>query len=505
MRNDIFEYMLPDIPDSITERMENDIKRCKEGHIKKKGVFQRQTFRVAAAVLTILLVGGTVYAQKHHVKKITTEKDGNYGVIVGVTDEGTTALSSDLSTEDKAESGLKTDAAEYRNLRIVFGMKPEGMEEYPNALGKLSDKTDNDRYFSPMLVHIDHDEKADFDKLRLGHVADESDVTVAGIPGKKVEFSDGRSWYYMLYEDENAVLVAMTGSGLSESDFETIISGLEIRATDQVLTAEDAYKWSDYVSDWNDSNLVTDAYRKDPLPAYEKTDLENLMDVGDTFDIPNSITQNGWGTKGLSVTLTDVSLHDDLSLLDEDMLSYNPDWLKSVGEDGKLLENTIYAYKAGDGIQTEDEVIDEVHVNQKLVYATVAFTNNSAEDMKDVWFYTDLCYLVEGQDDYRIYEAYDEYFRFSDLPEYAYARYEYAARDNGEMMYFDFADSDHNPKNYISEIPAGETRTVHVAYLVNEDTLPYLVMTVNNRGANSRWMRICDYAAWYDLRDVVTD
>ena len=476
-----FEQLLPKMPDTISDRMEAVIEKCitTDGNIKSKA-HGRRIAPVAVACAVILLAGGTVYAAGHLAKRLMTEKEGDHGVLVSVVTED----SSEKETEESA-------AEEYKSFEMAFGTKPDGMDEYKNAEGKLSDPSDNDRYFTPLLVHIDHGQEASFDKLELGHVSEERDVTVAGISGKRVVFTDGRVWYYMLYEDKNAVLVAMTGSNLSEPDFETIIGGLDIRVTEQALAPEEAYKWSDYVADWGSYNVGTESYAKNPLPSYPKKDLDNMLQIGESGEAGTEMH-----LPGLEVKLADVKVCDDLSLLDEEMME--SEWKDSAGEDGKLRENTIYAYKAGDGIHTEDELIDEVKVRQKLVYATLEYTNNTENDMQDVWFYASLSFLSENGDEYKICDVFDEYFRFAGLPDYAYAKYEYSAKDHGEMFYHDFADSAPNVKNYISEIPAGETRTVHVAYLVNEDTLPYLVMTVNNSDSG----RVRADAVWYDLRNL---
>ncbi|MBR1816677.1 MAG: hypothetical protein IJ763_08250 [Lachnospiraceae bacterium] len=487
MRSEDLKYMLPDIPDEISDRMRNDIEDCianKAGIHKTKN--NSKILRVAAALAAVLVAGSTVYAANYAIK-LKTEKEGNYGINVDIVTEGTTENLSDM----KAQS-------EYKAFDYNFGAKPDGMDEYLNAGGKLNDNTDPDRYFSPMLVHID--KSVDFDELRLGHVVDNRDVVVAGIPGTRVEFSDGRVWYYMLYEDKNAVLVAMTGSALSDEDFEIIMSGFEIEVTDEVLTAEEAFKWSDYVEAESEYNIGYD-YGDVDIPSYPIADLSNLKNLNESADISNSaVTEDGkeLGAGSLSVKVTDVKAYDDFSVLeDKEMLGYQPQWLKSLDEDGKLKQNTIYAYKAGDGINELDEVIDEVKVDEKLVYATLEFTNTSDETLYDVWFTAEIEFLRENKDSYNLSRGFEQ-FRFEGLDDFAYALYEYAARDDSSMLYWDV----HNEyfKNYIPEIKAGETVTVNVAYLLNEDVLPYVVMVVNDTDYG---YNINGNNAWFDLRNKI--
>lgn len=49
------------------------------------------------------------------------------------------------------------------------------------------------------------------------------------------------------------------------------------------------------------------------------------------------------------------------------------------------------------------------------------------------------------------------------------------------MSYYDVRGGERG-NNYITELKAGETKTVHVGFVVNEDELPYLYLNLNTAG-----------------------
>ena len=122
-----FEQLLPKMPDRISDRMEAVIEKCitTDGNIKSKA-HGRRIAPVAVACAVILLAGGTVYAAGHLAKRLMTEKEGDHGVLVSVVTED----SSEKETEESA-------AEEYKSFEMAFGTKPDGMDEYKNAEGKL--------------------------------------------------------------------------------------------------------------------------------------------------------------------------------------------------------------------------------------------------------------------------------------------------------------------------------------------------------------------------------
>ena len=480
MRSEDLKYMLPDIPDEISDRMRSDIESCIENNAKISRERKNSSLvKAAACFAAILMVGTTAYAANYAIK-MKSEKEGNYGVNIGIATEGTT-------------ESLTQDAV-YHSFTWNYGAKPDGMDEYPNAEGKLNDKYKNDRYFTPEFINVD--KSVDFAELHLGHVVSQGEVSVNGIPAQRIEFTDGRVWYYMLYEDKGAILVAMTGKDLSFEDFEYIMSGFEVNEAEEI-SSEEAFKWSDYVEQMDSYNIDYD-YGSVDIASYSSEDLDNLFSIGDKYE---TTTFDGeMGDVGITVNVSDVEVYDNLSVLNKDVAMFEcPEYYDAIDENGKLLPNTVYAYKAGDGVDKLDEIISQETLDERLVYATIEFTNTSDKTINDVWFFAEKSFIKEDTDNYYITNIYSD-FRFQNLEDYAYAAHENIYDDYWEMAYYDVKDS--IGKNYIPEIKPGETATVHVGFMVSADELPYLVMSVNNTFDSTR---ITDSDAWYDLRNITAE
>ena len=58
------------------------------------------------------------------------------------------------------------------------------------------------------------------------------------------------------------------------------------------------------------------------------------------------------------------------------------EWENVINSNGKLVKNKVSYIKSGDGVNSVDRVIKTENVNQKLVYATVTYTNNSDQEIK---------------------------------------------------------------------------------------------------------------------------
>ena len=146
----------------------------------------------------------------------------------------------------------------------------------------------------------------------------------------------------------------------------------------------------------------------------------------------------------------------------------------AADESGKLETNTIEYIHKGDGVDTLDEVIRTEEVGQKLVYVTVQLTNASDEELRNILYKFSFIGLTEDEETYSYYfrqkEAKDEDWRIDKMATSSMGGF-------GEMQYNDI--SCEADKNHILVMQPGETATIHVARVVNEDELDkmYLVFT----------------------------
>ncbi|MDO5338013.1 MAG: hypothetical protein Q4E89_11290 [Eubacteriales bacterium] len=108
----------------------------------------------------------------------------------------------------------------------------------------------------------------------------------------------------------------------------------------------------------------------------------------------------------------------------------------------------------------------------KLVYVTVEFTNAGDTAVRNAWFFAAMQYLIEEDGVYRGYEHTDD--------SYDYIVNE-SRTDGWEMGYYDVTGGERN-NNYIPELQSGETRAVHVAWLVTEDNLEHMYLDLTGSG-----------------------
>ena len=77
-----------------------------------------------------------------------------------------------------------------------------------------------------------------------------------------------------------------------------------------------------------------------------------------------------------------VQVEDNLQLLGQNNVP--EEWTDAVGTDGNLVNNTLSYIKSGNGIDSVDEIVKTESVKQKLVYATVTYTNKSDEEINHI-------------------------------------------------------------------------------------------------------------------------
>lgn len=113
--------------------------------------------------------------------------------------------------------------------------------------------------------------------------------------------------------------------------------------------------------------------------------------------------------------------------------------------------------------------------NQKLIYATIEYTNNTGKDLKEVMFFCTAIKAVEDDNSYIMYNqtspdgSWDEAVDTSTVI-------------GGEMRYYDVHGGSKNV-NYIESIKAGETKTVNIGIVVNEEELPCTFLCLDTEGS----------------------
>ena len=168
-------------------------------------------------------------------------------------------------------------------------------------------------------------------------------------------------------------------------------------------------------------------------------------------------------------------LEDNLQLLGQNNVP--EEWTDAVGTDGNLVNNTLSYIKSGNGIDSVDEIVKTESVKQKLVYATVTYTNKSDEEINHMLYIGTLLLMDHEDGSYQIYDPTEQ-----SGDDYDRVIWDGVAR-TAEMTYNSISEDYGNGGNYISSLKPGESIQVNMAWIVNENDLNNMYLNLNGDGA----------------------
>ncbi len=276
---------------------------------------------------------------------------------------------------------------------------------------------------------------------------------------------------YLACPDLYRVLKIYIGDDVSKEDAIKVAENLVLSESTTMVKTAGLLTWSEDMTaerlEVENDEMLTSVEEK-KLPIYQ---------VGDTFklDVTGEDTNGEYLTGTISAKVDSIRIADDLQLLDPGKIPEK--WTEAVDSDGKLLTNTLNYVKAGDGIDSLDEIVRSEEVKQKLVYATVTYTNDSDEEIDHMLYLGSLLTMTRENGKVQIYvsaeQAGDGYDRIT---------WDGAAH-TGEMVYYSVSENYGNGGNYISSIKPGESVQLNMAWIVNENDLKNLYLNVTGDGA----------------------
>lgn len=288
--------------------------------------------------------------------------------------------------------------------------------------------------------------------------------------GEEISFNQR---IYVAYTDVHYVMEMYAASDVSKEDALKIAEGIRLHPVSDNETEDivKAYQWSDYLASSHEK-IVEDAAQLVPQTA-----MKNTHAVGDAF-AANPQKEDLEGLSNVEIKVTDVQICDNISLLDLYAMDNDSkeELQKEITPLGELLPAKINYIKYGDGINSVDEIVESREVPQKLVYVTVEYTNTGTEELKELLFFGSLMKIVEENGAVRCYDgkAPGQNAAWDDAVPAGAARHV-------EMWYYDVHGGERS-NNYISSLKAGETATVHMAWLVPEEELAYLYLNLDTYG-----------------------
>ncbi len=460
----------PEMPAELRRMVESEVQRQvdtvsqgrRRKHMAKKTII--------AALAATMLLGTTVFAGI--VYKMHTEPVGKYAM--------NTSISTDAGDPGKsgAAAGEQTQAvSDISDVRMTVSYLPEGMVDVGDGKYSYADNLYKGGV-SVTFYKMDTGD-AQFEMLTTD-VRESEHVSVGGHEGvyfllhggedEEVSFNQRM---YVAYTDVHYVMEMYAASDVSREDVLKIAEGIRLEPVDDE-SAQDivhAYEWSVYLA--SRSETAVDWNPPEPVP---KSEMADIHAIGESFA---AAPKDDWrGLGNVAVKVTDVQVSDNVSLLDESVLDSDgkEDLRKETDASGKLLPVRIDYIRYGDGINSLNEVVCSREVPQKLVYVTVEYTNTGSEELDEVLFFGSLMKIIERGGQMELYRgnAPCEDAEWDEAVPRGAARY-------GEMWYYDVHGGErHN--NYITNLKAGETATVHMAWLVPEEELDCLYLNLDTHG-----------------------
>lgn len=465
MRLENLKNEAPVMPDDMRKMVEQQVKQQVENNQIETYRRKRASWKKTAAIalVAVMAVGTTVFAGVQYYQ-LKMEKEGQYGLKAGV-----------VAGEDISAEGAGTIPEEIPTLSIKAGYLPEGMVEADDGSGKYYyAATPYQGGISVAIFAMDQEVTPENLVLSDTYVTDAEHISVgdkqaiylerraqAGGNAGSVAFDKK---LYVVYPEYWQVLEIFAGADVTKEEALKIVENLEVTATGETKPISEYLTWSE--------GMLGEEQGEEAKVTATAEEMQQTHKAGDTFTV-SAVTDTDAGiiADALAVRVADVQVMEDNSLLDAALTG--EDIQVAFDQDGKLVANEITYYKSGDGIDSLDEVVDTKTVNQKLVYATVEYTNTSDQELDNVLLFATFVGMTRDGDKYT---CYDRASSESDA--------DYVSTGSigglGEMDYYDIRGNGN--KNYISALQPGETVTVHFAKVVNEDELDKLYLSLDTAG-----------------------
>ena len=422
----------------------------KKNRYRKKWLLagSRALTRAAVILAAILLCSGTAYAAVKLYLQYRKEEAHT----------ATVALSGGLL---QSENAIPTEVPV---VEQIIGYIPDGLIADYKGEGSFKSVTEDYGYFIGEPLFADT-----VDPLHIAFLQEIESIRVGEYDGlyTKQSFSSDRTWswqrVYILYPEVHRIVSVVGWGRAPREELLQIAESIDLVETGETVPASSLSAWSETVENLNTQyeQLTENADAEGKVTA-TATEMCNLHGTGEAFPVKKD--------GSLLATVTDVQFFDDFSpLAREDQIQES--WLSLLDENGKIGSAVMTYIKPGDGVNTMNEVIKTEAHPLKLVYVTVDYRNNTGQDMENVWFFGGLMALEEANGSYRILN--DE---FADGTHGKYL--DQSMIGSCELPYCDVTGGERN-NNYIPEIKAGESATVHMAWLVEEEKLDKLFISIN--------------------------
>lgn len=406
--------------------------------MKKRINRKRLTGIFAAGAAFAVLVPTTVYAYSRYNAAIS--KTAKYQNTITIEPVNQTAESTEKSANKKIQL-----------MKCDFGWMPEGYirseKGYSNkeAGGQITTifyRIPDDKLKNGTSIDIDYTDN--FEKYETNGNTAMINYRVSYSEGDTDNF--GRE-IWVIFNDTNYLLQIYPTDDVSRGDTLKMLDNIKLVPTDEIC-------FSTYLP-WLDKTEHNVDYSSERRPVDEEK--INMKHIGETGSYNSDEFMN------CDITVNSVEITDSLAGIHTDPCGNEKDYSQIADENGNILENTRTWIKAGDRINTIDEVVSEENIPLHILKVNATFTNN-----------------LDKTEDYCICP---ELFTFNDgVPEVVWQHDEESGLDYNDSLH-DAIEGDYNrhfafdtdpdkkgSKNHVILEP-GESADVELAFLVSDDTI----------------------------------
>ena len=448
----------PEMPEEIRNMIEQEVQKqlrtTKKNYTVKKALIAAMA---AAMLLGVTGFAGVIYQMRN-------EPVGEYAV-------HTTLV------ENKTESAEMQQITDISKIKMRLSYLPSGMVELEEGKYSYQD-TLNQGGVSIVFYRMDIGD-AQFDMLTKNVIHQEA-VKVGGYDGVYLELQgaeDGSISFnqriYVAYTDLHYIMEMYAASDVTKEDALKIAEGVELQPVSDNETQGiiHASNWSEFAKSQDETEIILESNLAVPKSAMK------TYTIGEIFPAHPVAAEDG--LENLEIRVSDVQIYDNLSPLNISQMDNDEQEAlkKETDASGKLLPTKINYIRSGDGVNSLSEVVDSREVPQKLVYATVEYSNTGDTELSNVLFFGSLVKIEEDGNQVKLFDG------KKTTTTTGWDRREIVgAAHMVEMWYYDVHGGERG-NNYINQLKPGETITVHMAWLVPEEELEVLYLSFDTMGS----------------------
>lgn len=487
MRLENIKQEFPPMPEDIRAMVEKEVQKqvgapTRPGRrpVRKLG----RTLLIAAAVVVVLSAAAVA---KGGLIQLRGQPEGDYALNVAVKSEEAAETNDVTQAATEEESVVTAELMPDNSVplprpRITAGWLPEGMSLQPTVnVDYYYVSEDASMIIYPMTLDV----YAEDVELYYTNVIRWEELDINGDPAICVEQQSGRIFLYRMFEEEGYILEL---SGLNMEWDDLIRVGEEIvLETDDLDRYVRAQTWSEYAAGQFESGASSEMDESLRVVTEEL----KVHAIGESFPVWYEDDMWNQMLDDLMACVVSVEVTDNVNALDP---TYFPaGWEDCIDENGNLKTNVLEYYTRGDGVNTLTQLGLTEEVNQKCVTATVEYTNTGSVAMDMIPVYVGPIMIEQMENGYTVYDRVRSK-GFDDVE--ATGAYFYG------LEYYDVkSEQSDSGLNYIDRLEPGESVTIQMAWIVNEDELDKMYLNFGTINREEKYFSDYDMQIGYvDIR-----